>query len=596
MSDELSPLAYRYQKALAPLVRLSDDASLGKRLSELLTLLDFNTTLNRSLKLNEIVDLVLFVAMGETRARWASVALSGEDGLLRSVARRGGRAPEPPEPDGTSFPPGDLENLEHAVGPGDAKLSPLTKELLASMGADLMVPLRKAGKLIGVLLLGERPGEYGPGERSFAEALAISAAASIDNGRVYEEMQLLNRRLTLKIYQLNSLFDITRELHRALDATRVREVLVAGAMGQPLATRCVLVQPGGAVELRGVKADPAQLEMLRSEDIKLDVKEEGTAVKDLEGGPLKEMLDSWGLEVALPLRAGSSSHGVLLVGHKASGEPIGAEDSDLLRSLAAQGAAALDNLRLTREWVEKQKIEKELAVAREIQRGLLPERDPSLPGWDIAGVNIPCLTVGGDYYDYVESADGKLGLTIADVSGKGTGPALLMASVQASLGALSGIGTLPIEVMLSRLNAMVFRSTGPSKYVTVFFGWLDPGSGELSYVNAGHCYPLLFRRGGEVVRLAEGSAVIGLLPELQVEVGRTRLESEEMLVLYTDGLSETRSPAGEEFEEERIVETTRAAAGESARDVVAKLVATARVFAAEAGLNDDLTLMVVKRL
>jgi sigma-B regulation protein RsbU (phosphoserine phosphatase) len=99
-----------------------------------------------------------------------------------------------------------------------------------------------------------------------------------------------------------------------------------------------------------------------------------------------------------------------------------------------------------------------------------------------------------------------------------------------------------------------------------------------------------------VVRLAEGSAVIGLLPEVQVEVGRTRLESGEMLVLYTDGLSETRSPAGEEFEEERIVETTRAAAGESARDVVARLVATARVFAAEAGLNDDLTLMVVKRL
>jgi sigma-B regulation protein RsbU (phosphoserine phosphatase) len=151
-------------------------------------------------------------------------------------------------------------------------------------------------------------------------------------------------------------------------------------------------------------------------------------------------------------------------------------------------------------------------------------------------------------------------------------------------------------MMLTRLNEQIYRSTEANKYVTVFYGWLDPASAELVYTNAGHCYPLLFRRGGEVERLVLGGPVIGLLPEVPLEVGKTTFHSGDMLVAYTDGLSETTSPAGEEFEEERIIEAVRAAGDGPARDVVAKLVSAARIFAAEAGLGDDLTLMVVTRL
>jgi serine phosphatase RsbU (regulator of sigma subunit) len=289
-------------------------------------------------------------------------------------------------------------------------------------------------------------------------------------------------------------------------------------------------------------------------------------------------------------------NGVLLVGRKANGQPLSEEDLDFLQSLAAQGAAALDNLRLTREWVEKQKLEKEMAVAREIQRGLLPESDPVVSGWDIAGVNIPCLTVGGDYYDYMECSGGRLGVTIADVSGKGTGPALLMASVQASLRALSALGDLPLDELFTRLNAMVFRSTESNKYVTIFYGLLDSATGELQYVNAGHVYPLLFRSTGEAVPLTDGSPAIGLFPEIAVTVGRATVDAGESLVLYTDGLSEARNPAGEEFEEKGIVSAVREVVSLPAREIVGKLVSGIRLFAAEAGLIDDLTLVVLRRL
>jgi serine phosphatase RsbU (regulator of sigma subunit) len=298
----------------------------------------------------------------------------------------------------------------------------------------------------------------------------------------------------------------------------------------------------------------------------------------------------------VPLFSGSTFYGVLFIGSKATRKPLNEEDIDFLRSLTAQGAASLDNLRLTREWVEKQKMEKELAVAREIQRGLLPDYDPEIPGWDIAGINIPSLAVGGDYYDYLLCPDGRLGLAIADVSGKGTGPALLMSNVQASLRALSGLGELPVDVMLTRLNEQIFQRTESNKYVTVFYGWLDPEKGELVYTNAGHCYPLIVRRNGDVERLIAGGPVIGLLPEVDLEVGRTSFQPGDMFVAYTDGLSETRSPAGEEFEEERIIGLVRDILDIPARDVVAKLVSAARIFAAGAGLGDDLTLMVVKRL
>ena len=594
MSDELDPLSFRYQKALAPLSQLSNDASIGKRLSELLTLLDFGTTLNRSLELSEILDLVLLVAMGETRAAWASVALREEDGLMRFAARRGASAPGASVP---RFRAEGARDLPGAVTAADPRLDGGCRDLLAEWNASLVAPLRKGSRLIGLLILGSRPEGFGPGEHSFVEALSISAAASIDNGRVYQELQNLNQRLTLKVYQLHSLFDITRELLAVLDPHRVREVLVVSAMGQPLATRCAFLQPEGAIEARGVKFQAAHLDLLRAEAPKLDAPGEGVvAVNDLAAGPVRDLLLGNGFEVALPLRSGASWHGVLLVGRKANGQALSEEDVDFLRSLAAQGAAALDNLRLTREWLEKQKLEKEMTVAREIQRGFLPERDPSLEGWDIAGVNIPCLMVGGDYYDYLEGSGGKLGVTIADVSGKGTGPALLMASVQATLRAFSALGELPLDLMFSRLNRMVYASTEPNNYVTVFYGLLDPATGALSYVNAGHVYPLLLRRTGEVIPLSEGSPVIGLLPEVRVSIGRSTLQSGEMLVLYTDGLSETRSPAGEEFEEERIAETARAGAGLPAREIVGKLVSEVRAFAAEAGLIDDLTVVVVKRL
>jgi sigma-B regulation protein RsbU (phosphoserine phosphatase) len=579
MSAERAPTFYRYQEALAPLAGRIAEPELKKRLSEVLTLLDFNSTLNQSLELSEILDLVLFVSMGETRSSWAGILLRDASDRLVPAARRG-RSDS--EWSALSLPlPGDSPEAWE-------------EEVAAKTKAALVAPLSKSGRLVGALLLGERSDPYRDEEREFAEALSVSAAASIDNGRIYEELRDLNRRLSFKVYQLHSLFDITRELNRSPDVHRVREVLLTNAMGHVLTTRAVLLQEGAVVAERGLPLaaeDRATLEQLMEKAAPLG---EDRSVSELSDPALRDFLNRVGIEIVVPLRS-ESLEGALLLGPRASGRALSGEDREFLRSLASQAAAVLDNLRLTREWIEKQKIEKEMALAREIQSGLLPDDEPHIEGWDIAGINIPCLTVGGDYFDYLDRGGGKHWLVIADVSGKGTGAALLMASAQAALHALAGLGTISLEDLAERLNEIVYDSTEANRYVTAFFSCLDAATGELEFVNAGHCYPILMRRGGNVERLVEGGPAIGMLQNLSAHAGRTRLEKGDLLVMYTDGLSETRSPEGEEFEEERVLELLQETKGRPSREIVAKLVAGVRVFAAEAGLSDDLTLMVVQR-
>jgi phosphoserine phosphatase RsbU/P len=579
MPEDRTPTSYRYQQALAPLVREIREPELKRRLSEVLTLLDFNSTLNRSLDLSEILDLVLFVSLGEMRSSWAGILLRNDDRVVPAARR--GRSDG--EWSGLSFPVPETMTEEWE------------SELRARTHASIVAPLAKSDRLVGVLLLGDRDEPYGEEEMEFAETLCVSAAASIDNGRIYEELRELNRKLSLKVYQLNSLFDITRELNRSPDVGRVRDVLLTNALGQVLTTRAILIEDGSIVAERGIPLALDERSALEAHGKALQALTEDRAVSELESRELRARLVRAGIEIVVPLRSGASSHGALLLGPRASGRPMSEEDRGFLRSLAAQTASALDNLRLTREWIEKQKIEKEMALAREIQRGLLPDGDPEIEGWDIDGINIPCLTVGGDYFDYLERGDGKYWLVIADVSGKGTGAALLMASAQAAIHALAGLGEISLEDLIERLNEVVYVSTEVNRYVTAFFGCLDTATGEMEFVNAGHCYPIVVRAGGAIERLVDGGPVIGLLKDLDVTPGRTRFEPGDLLVMYTDGLSETRSPDGEEFDEERILELLRTSKGLPSREILARLLAGVRVFAAGAGLSDDLTLMVVQR-
>jgi len=240
----------------------------------------------------------------------------------------------------------------------------------------------------------------------------------------------------------------------------------------------------------------------------------------------------------------------------------------------------------------KEALEREVAIAREVQRELLPRAIPSVRGLELAGVCLPAIGVGGDYYDFLPLPDERIGIVIADVSGKGIPAALLMAGLQASVRSLALPGISPCEIN-RRLNDMLHQSTSASRYATLFFAIYDPLDRSLLYSNAGH-FPPLHCGPREAARLSQGGLPIGLMPGSLYGEGRRELGVGDLLALFTDGVVETPSPAGEEFGTARLVEVLNRHRELSLDAIVSEVVDAVGRWSGGGAPHDDLTLVLAR--
>ncbi len=270
------------------------------------------------------------------------------------------------------------------------------------------------------------------------------------------------------------------------------------------------------------------------------------------------------------------------------------DDLKLLTLLANVAAVKIENARLFEQSLEKCRMEREMAVAAQIQRNFLPREEPRLEGYEICGGNRGCYQIGGDYYDFIPLEDGRLGVAIADVSGCGVGPSLLMASLRASLHAELG-ARKDVAALASRLNDFVHKSSESHTFITFFFGILDPAAGEMTYVNAGHNPPIHLEAGGGVRRLESTGFCLGMFSGVEYGSGSVRLAPGDLLCLFTDGITEGRKADREDFGEERLLAILRGNAGLDARDVMAKVFDEVRDFTGCADPSDDMTLVLVRR-
>jgi sigma-B regulation protein RsbU (phosphoserine phosphatase) len=243
---------------------------------------------------------------------------------------------------------------------------------------------------------------------------------------------------------------------------------------------------------------------------------------------------------------------------------------------------------------ERDRLENELELARRIQARLLPSTPPRVPGLDVAGLSESAREVGGDYYDHLDLGGGRLLLVIADVSGKGVPAALLMSGFRASLMSQDTSGGAP-DVVAGRVNDFLHKSVEPGKFVTAFFGFLEAATGRFVYVNAGHNPPLLLRAGGTVEMLEEGGLILGIMPDSAFRSGETTLAVGDVLLLYTDGVTEGANAAHEQFGEERLIASLRAAGTAPAHDIAHRIVREVRSFEGESGPADDITVLVARR-
>jgi putative ABC transport system permease protein len=309
-----------------------------------------------------------------------------------------------------------------------------------------------------------------------------------------------------------------------------------------------------------------------------------------------ERLSLSGVRMAVPLRTKTETIGVLLLGAPHARERYSASEKQLLRGSADVFALMIENARLTDRAVEQEKLRRDVALAAEVQKRLLPSDAPQSSVASFAAFTLAARVVGGDYYDFLECGEGRIGITVADVSGKGVAAALLMSVVQASLRVISSERALPLPQLAERMNAFLHQSTGANKYATFFYAVFDERTRRLTYVNAGHNPPFLVRgvdAGSEVIELVAGGTVIGLFPDMLYECATIDLQPGDLLAAFTDGVPEALDPNGEEFGEERLKDLLKRARGARADEVASLLTQTMKAWIGTAEQHDDLTFVVL---
>ncbi len=307
-------------------------------------------------------------------------------------------------------------------------------------------------------------------------------------------------------------------------------------------------------------------------------------------------------QLLLPVGLKDKLLGIFSLGPKLSEEPYSPSDVQLLRSVALQTGLALENSRLTtamaKEMAQRERLNREIEIAHEVQERLFPQRLPVIAGIDYSGACRPALGVGGDYYDFLTLANGDLGIAIGDVSGKGIAAALLMASLQASLRGQAMMGQGDLARLMTNVSQLVFDATPTNRYATFFYGQYNRDSRVFTYVNAGHNPPMVLRRTTDgtihVIRLETGGTVVGLFPNTPYQQASLVMEPGDIFVGFTDGISEAMNNEDEEWGEERLIPAVESNANRSAAEMIPSLMAEADRFVSGAPQHDDMTLVVVK--
>ncbi|MBS1913254.1 MAG: SpoIIE family protein phosphatase [Bacteroidetes bacterium] len=554
------------------------------------TLLEFSRILNECDSREVIFSNVLLSLMGKLGLGRAGVAVPVGDGAFVVEHVKGGAA--------------DLMGLQvswdparcHGIYPvNDAFALQEERGRAAAARVAQVMPVTSGETMYALLLLGS------PLVRTISEAEALSytlligaiAAMALEGCETRSSLFEANRRLERRIHRLRSLFEAVREFSALLDQGAILRLLGFTLMGEMAISRfCVALSAGeGYREVVNHRFSavfpPEVLAIVAGWGMR--VFNERRGLSDQEA-----TLFDLGVRAAVPMEAQGSLRGLLLVGERLQYD-FDEEDVEYLASLANLAIGALENARLLEEMIVKERMEEDLRIAADIQQALLPRALPTVAGYELAAQTTPTQQVGGDCYDAIELHDGRVLITIADVSGKGTPASLLMASVQAAVRALAQL-SLPLDDFVARVNDVIYNNTAPDKFITAFFGVIDPVAHTFTYVNAGHNPPFLFSADG-ISKLECGGVILGIMPSLiPYMVGTIVLQPGDLLLLYTDGVNEAFDTHQQEYGEARMQALFANSHTCSAMEAVERLRADVRRFIGAAPQSDDITIVTLRRV
>lgn len=454
-------------------------------------------------------------------------------------------------------------------------------------------------KLLGVLCLGEKltKEELNKHENIFIQTLLNLSAPTIENSIQFEEIRMLNRNMSTQIQHLRSLFELSKEFNSNFqDRDSIIKLLKYSLLGNFGIKDYVWLAKDKSI---GYKIVETSVSVKPDTDILdgLDIFDEPELIEVNCDNPLKRKLFEDGFRLIIPIKTNNVVETIVLLGAKLNKSSFLLSDIQFLESLINLSVISLDNTVLFNEFLKKQKIESELNVAREIQVAMLPKEIPQINGYTVSGCNIPALHVGGDYYDIIKVAEDKYVLVIADVSGKGTPASLLMANIQSAVHSFLKFydDEFNLELATQKINELIYSNTNSEKFITFFWGILDMSSSSFTYVNAGHNPPFLIKKD-KVVNLDKGGLMLGVIDcGMKYYFETVTLDSDDVLVLYTDGVSEARNTAKEEYSEERIVSIVKKFKNKTSEDIQNLLLDDIKVFTKGENQYDDITMIFLKK-
>ncbi|HTV06763.1 MAG TPA: SpoIIE family protein phosphatase [Acidobacteriaceae bacterium] len=456
-----------------------------------------------------------------------------------------------------------------------------------------------------------------PGASDVAEVLLFLALVVALRVGVQRHAQMwLDRKFFREAYNaevvLNELADEVRQFTETgplLETVvrRVAETLHVDQIAVLLRRREVFhLEQALGVPTDGTLALPAQASAVRylattNEPARL-YRDDPDAWYLMAGLGERQVLDKVNAELLLPLRGRHRLMGVMALGPKRSQAAYTPADLHMLQTLATQTGLAIEVAELAHslaaEAAQRERVNREIEIAREVQERLFPQEMPQIEGATIAGHCRPALGVGGDYYDVFLLDDGRIGLAIGDVSGKGIAAALLMASLRASLRGVSLDTPRDFAKLMDKVNRLVYEASASNRYATFFFAAYDAKTRRLDCVNAGHNPPVVLRCGAngatETLRLEEGGPVVGLLPFAPYTEESVTLMPGDLLLLFTDGISEAMTYEDEEWGEERMIESAKLCKDKTAETVLKDMFRDVDAFTAGAPQHDDMTMLVLK--
>jgi sigma-B regulation protein RsbU (phosphoserine phosphatase) len=405
-----------------------------------------------------------------------------------------------------------------------------------------------------------------------------------------EELSILNEiavaiSSTMKVEEINKL--IISKCIRSIGVEQGAVTLLKEDQAEPLKTfvRVMDKKPDNIPYRLGMSLTGWMLKNqkpLLINDINTDARFAGIS---LETGKIKSIL-------AVPLKVKNKMIGLVSLFNK-KGEGFTQEDLRLLSIIAIQSAQTIENARLYEEEQKLVALEEDLKTARRIQQSLLPKENPTIQGIEILGHSIPAKEVGGDYYDFIRIDDSHLGIAIADVVGKGTPAALLMANLQACLRG-QALENRSVKDTVSKVNFTMCKFMEMGKFITLFYGILDIKNKTFTCTNAGHNFPFLLEGDGNIKTLEKGGIVLGTLDNCVYEEETVQLNPGDLMLLYTDGITEAANEKNEMFEEQRLLELLKNNQRVSTQELSRKIIDDVISFQGSLPQSDDLTLVLIK--